>query len=246
MKSNIIKSGILLSVISLFVFGSCTKENVKHGNKRIIGTWTLSSQKSKSTESGTDNYTFTANVCGYDSYSSSYTDEDSTIIEGTTVHEYYNYVETEDGETTTDKGDTTYTENDSFQLTFNEDGTCIMKETSIDTDSEGNPDNYEYEYSGYWSWMDSYEEKSGIVLDFSGINNKKSTSGAMRLYIKSLDKEELVFEYTTTYTNTYEYTMYWASCWNDDTQEYTDVYRTKKGNSTGSEYGEMILDKVEE
>ncbi len=246
MKKNIFKTGILLFTISFFIFGSCKKQNVKYGNKRIIGTWTSTSQKSKSTESGTDNYTFTVNTCDYNNYSSSYTNEDSTIIEGTTVHEYYSDVEIVDGETTTDKGDTTYTENDSFILTFNEDGTCKMKETSIDTDDEGNPDNYEYEYTGYWSWIDSYEEKSGIVLDFSGNNNNKSTDGTMRLYIKTLDKKQLIFSFVSDYTNTYEYTTYWNSCWNDNTQEYTDVYRTKKGNSTGSQYGEIVLDKVEE
>lgn len=239
MKNIIIKTGISLFVISLFVFSSCTKTNVKHGNKRIIGTWELTSQKSTSLESGTDNYTFTTNTCGYVNYSSSYTDMDSTITEGTTVHDYYSYSETEDGETTVDSGDTTYTEDFTAWITFNEDGTCKMKSAEKDTDDNGYPDNYDSEYTGYWSWIDSYEEKSGIVIDFTNNNMSKRSDGTMRLYIKTLDKEQLVFSYNTTYTSSYEYTSWWDYCSNDE----TDVYRTKKGNNTGTESGEMSFSK---
>ncbi len=44
------------------------------------------------------------------------------------------------------------------------------------------------------------------------------------------------------YQNTFEYTIYWNYCADDG----TDIYRTKKGNSSGSESGEMVLNKVEE
>ncbi len=237
MKNNIIKTGILFLVFSLFIFSSCTKTNVKRGNKRIIGTWELTSQKSTSLSSGTYNYTFTANTCGYDNFSSSYTHKDSTVTEGTTVHEYYSSSNTSDGVTTTDTGDTTYTQNDIFWITFNEDGTCKMKETSKDTDDNGYPDNYEDEYTGYWSWIDSYKEKSGIVFDFT--NMSKSSSGTMRLYIQTLDKKQLVFSYTTTYTGSSENTNFWDYCSDDG----TDVYRTRKGNSSSTESGEMSFSK---
>jgi len=237
MKNNIIKTGISLFVISLFVFSSCTKTNVKHGNKRIIGTWELTSQKSTSLESGTDTYSYTTNTCGYDNYSYTYTGMDSTIIEGTTVHEYYSYSNTENGETNADSGDTTYTQDYASWITFNEDGTCKLKESAKETDYNGYPDTWDHESTGYWSWIDSYEEKSGIAVDFE--NMDKSSNGTMRLYIKTLDKEQLVFDYTTTYTRSYEYTNWYNYCSSDD----VDVYRTTQGNSTGTESGEMSFTK---
>ncbi|NOZ36242.1 MAG: hypothetical protein GXO80_13215 [Chlorobi bacterium] len=239
MKNTIIKTGISLFVISLFVFSSCTKTNVRRGNKRIIGTWELSSQKSISQGSGNSNYTFTTNTCGYDNSSSSYTYMDSVMIEGTTVHEYYSNSNTSSGVTTDDTGDTTYTQDDTSWMTFNEDGTCKMKETSKDTDDNGYPDNYDSEYTGYWSWIDSYKEKSGIVIDLVNMSKSYGGSRTMRLYIKTLDKEQLVFSYTTTYTSSGEYTSFWDYCSDDG----TDVYRTRKSDDTGTESGEKYYSK---
>lgn len=239
-KIIIISVGVIVS--SVLFFSACTKTNVKHP-KQIIGTWSLASETSDYTHNDLYSVTYTpVNTC-WTSYTEESSGSGSYDINGTSVHEVSSYVYKYDGVVDSEENvDTTYsfTEN-IFTITFNEDGTCLLIESVKGTDEDGNTDNYSTEYSGYWNWLDSYEEKTAINIVLSGGNDGKGDSGMqfyeMFFYIESFEKDVMEISYSTESTYSSEYTeIYFCS---------EDIDRVYKYTGTYSESGKRVLNKEE-
>jgi len=241
MKKVIITAGIIGFVIML-ILSSCTKTNVKFGNSRIIGTWKVTYEKSVSIGEGTSNYVYATNDCGYDNYNTSYTEIDSVEIIENTVKSYSSYSETYGTETNSEQFDTTYTTNDTYEITFNEDGTCLIKETYRDNDGD-NSYNNNSEMTGHWNWIDAYEEKTGIniVMNDDGDFDTYQTI----MYIESLSKDELIFAFDMNYKYSGESTNMDNGCYNDVTYEYDYFKTTRTYTGNNSATGNRTMTKMD-
>lgn len=236
MKNNLMKTSIMIFAVAL-IFSACTKSNVKYGNKRIIGTWKLQSENIDITSSGSNSTVYSDTYCySYDNTSSSYTSHSTETLEGATFHVVSTgtYTDT-DGEQQTTSLDTTYSVDQSSELTFNEDGTCIIKEHYKDTYDDGEYDSETYEVTGTWAWIDSYKEKAGIEIVFDGEN-------FMYMFIEDLTKDELKFNYTYVNNTESEYINN-ETCYNYDTDEYVDYTETSKNISNRKETGTKTMKK---
>ena len=236
MKNNLMKMSIMLIVLALF-FNACNKSNVKHGNKRIIGTWKLQSESVETTISHSESVVYSETYCyGNSNTSSSYTLHSTETLEGSTVHDVSTRTDTySDGTQNTISLDTTYTVDRSFEITFNEDGTCTIKGHDKDIYENGE---YEYEYyevTGTWAWIDSYKEKSGIEINFEG-------DDFMYMFIDDLTKDELKFNYNYVNNTESEYS-YNSQCYNSDLGDYVDYTYTTKSKTNKTETGTRVMKK---
>ena len=235
---------ISLSIIfsSVLFFSACTKTNVKHP-KQIIGTWTLASETSDYTSNSSGSQTYTPVSDCYTNSTSSGVSSGSYDINGTSVHYVRDYVYTYDGVVQNENHEDTtysYTEN-IFSITFNEDGTCSLIESVKGTDEDGYTENNASEFSGYWNWLDSYEEKSAINIVMSGGGDNKADMGMqvyeMFFYIESFEKDVIEVSYSSESTYSSEYSsIYFCT---------EDIERVNKSTGTYSESGKKVLNKEE-
>ncbi len=235
------RKSILLSLFVLamiFVYVGCTKSNVTNGERRIVGTWVLQlSEYTDSTYSVLDR-DYETNDCDYQSYVTTNYSLSKSSFDGSTltsvVHEEQNT--TTGSETETYEFDTTYTYTYSKEITFYEDGTCIIK-TALTNRVSGTVDNSEE--TGRWDWVDANLEKVGIIItgDFSESNTV--------MYIKTLDRNELVISYVTTYSSDYNYnTTIENSCWSGT--GFTDLTYLTNTSNDKSQKGTQTYSKLKE
>ena len=231
MNKRILKIASILFAIVL-IFSACNKSNVKYGNKRIIGTWVHKSAKYTDVENYKETRTYTTNDCGYEN-STDIGNWTSTVeINGNTVHEVTTETYTEDGEEETNNIDTTYTQERVYELTFNEDGTFTEKTKYVSSSENYSNDKEE---TGNWVWVDSYKEKQAVKLIYTYENWEGSSQ---IITIKSLDKDEFVLNFVYDDTWVHEkYEIYDNDC------NGNVIYRTKRGEHTGSEIGTRTLEK---
>lgn len=205
MKNYVLKTTVLTIILAL-VFSSCSKNNIKKANKYIIGTWTFASENNESHYEGIAKYDEIINNCDDMNL-----EDSKTMIDRT--YSYNNkkftltYLKTltYSGETYTTEIDTVVVVDSPSTITFNEDGTCIIKKyvAHLDIPFE-NPYFFKYDYSemtGTWNWIDSYNENTGIRIIFQGQNGIFSNFNIINMTIKEIDKNRL--EYSYTYNNKY-------------------------------------------
>ena len=233
---------ILITINILFIialtFSACKKSNIKYGNKRIIGTWVHKSVKYTIVENYKETITFTTNDCGYEN--SIYEENSTSTVEinGDTVHEVTTETDIEDGETETYNLDTTYTKEQVYELTFNEDGTFTEKSKSVSND-ENDSYMYQREKTGNWVWLDSYKEKQAVKLIYTYENWEGTTSFYSQIItIKSIDKENFVldFIYDLNYVEE-DYEIY------DDDCNGKVIYETDREEEKETVEGTRTLEK---
>lgn len=244
MNKTIFTTGLIILIFAVF-FVSCKKSNVTNGNKRILGTWKLVSETSTNNYESNSKHTFPENICGFEDYTSSYVRTETYTFDGTTVHHTGSKKETIDGETETKNYDTTYTNNYPFELTFMEDGTCIIKLASKpDLFYEYDDYSSTHEYSGYWNWIDSYEEKTGIRITIADyMEDGLYSDGFIELYIETLEKDELIFTFDSKDTGSYESENNYNGCSDPITGEYIYVIETYTSSGVGISNGTRTMAK---
>ncbi len=225
----------ILTVFIAFTFSSCSKEYVKNGEKRIVGTWLLVSSNTTTSYYSLDIDTYSKDC---NSSTVEYTSTSTSEFDGETLkdHTVYENKETEDGETEIDKGDTTILYSYSHELTFNDDGTCKIRWTKKD---KGTGETYSYEETGRWQWIDANKEKVGIKIegDFN--------IDEFYIYIESLKKDEMVTHFTRSYASENNYTTTdW--CWDDNTGNYIEVTVNVQNKETYSGSGSQTFTKKDE
>jgi len=233
MKKNLIIFAIILPAI--LILASCEKENIKNGDKKIVGTWILTSQTTTSHQFNKNSTTYTPKIGYYNDYYSSFVSDDSYNFDGTKMTNIYKYtseyVNGDYGDTT--KVDTTYVYEHSYEITFNEDGTyytnIIYSETDNDITEKNNG-----EIKGTWTWIDCSTDKMAVKL-----NNYKI------LYIEEMDKKGMtvkieISEETSNEVNSKEIG------WDYLNNVEVILNRKQTYSYTYSETGEQIFIKKEE
>ena len=241
-KLLLITGGVVFG--TLLIFNSCTKTNVKNP-KKIIGTWTLESWTGEYTSNDTYTETYTPTTDCWANYSDVEIESGSIDVSSAGINEIYSYTRTEDGVVTeTEAYDSTYVNPEYvYSITFNEDGTCTVIESYSLTDENSNTDSNYMEYTGYWNWLDAYEEKMGLNIVMAGGPRKALEPNRvyeMFFYINSFDKDIMEFTYVSKSINTYE-SDYVNTCWLDEVV----VTNTETGNYTYNETGERVMNKQE-
>jgi hypothetical protein len=236
MKTKLLSFSIaILAVATLFV--GCTKTNVKYGNKRIVGTWTLTSENGASTSTSESKYTYAPSSSCYENSTYSSSNEHSSSYNGTSMSVNSKESDTYNGTTETDEYEYSYPY--TLEITFNEDGTCVYKSTTKDEDDNGSSIQ---SFTGYWSWMDASLEKIGIEI---------TGDDEMTMIIETLDKEELVvnYEYTENEDETYssETSEYGSEyyCYNVTTGVNVPITKTTVHKSKSVSSGKQVFKKNE-
>lgn len=235
MNRNFLKVSIMLFAVAL-IFSACNKSNVKYGNKRIIGTWTLASQTSESSSSINESTIYTPSHCYYYNTTEVTTSTSSTSLTGNTYSKTSVSSFTYNGGTpNTTNIDTTYTVDQSMKFTFNEDGTFVYENHNKETE-DGDTDYYYGEEKGTWNWVDSYKEKAGISISFG------EGGSEMLLIIKELKKDELEFTYTYSSKSERE-SSYSGECYDYQTGNTINFTRKDMSKRTSTESGTRVMTK---
>ena len=170
MKKNLIIVPILaILIVSLLV--SCTKENIKKGDKKIIGTWSLTEENITEVSEAMYVITYLPTSVDYTNYTMYSKSSSISTISGTketsVISEVLTY--TPDTYSESYSKDTTEIQEYSYEITFKEDGTfkLIMSKTQeINTKSKFDNSITTISKIGTWEWVDAVEEKMGIRLTY--------------------------------------------------------------------------------
>lgn len=231
MNKKFLIVGVAIAFMTTMFFG-CTKTNIKNGNKKIVGTWVLSSETSSSNTVNEYTVTYATNDCDYENYNSKDVYDYTYSFNGTTRTRTAKISETYEG--VTESTETTTTSTYVRELTFNEDGTFTSYTKNNETDEDGDTYESEYTETGYWSWVDGAETKMAIKIE---------GEGETTIFVESMTKDEMVSTVTTSYTNTYT-NVYQegAYCFTSDSY----ITQTNSGTETYTYNGSMTFTKKEE
>jgi hypothetical protein len=227
------KSLFFLGLFALIIgFAGCSKSNVTNGEKRIVGTWVLQLGEDTYSYVEVEDRDYEANDCDEESYKEETTYSGTATFNGTTLtrtqHSKIKY--TSGNVTETEESDTTITYTYSFEITFNEDGSCFVKTKQKD---HGSQEVNNMEETGRWYWIDANLEKVGIHIEGDHYSE-------MVMYIKSLDKKELIVSINQSFASehTNNYTCE-ECCYNYTNGTQTDLiystYHTESYTSSGSQ-----------
>jgi len=228
MKKNIIKISIF-TLLALTIFAGCEKVNVKNGNNKIVGTWTLTSSEGKLFYDETEKESYLpANNCAENyTYSEGYF---STLnYSGSSITELmYEYDRTQVG-TSLDSliYDTTFTYKYTKEITFNEDGTCKMIIYNENLYGEyADKYNETQEITGFWNWEDASLDKIGISITFHDYQ--------IFWYINEMSKKTMDITSNIDYTETN--TLNSTDICDNVTIAISNTYVYKSSNKTNEVY----------
>jgi len=178
MKKNLLIFTIILPAI--MILASCEKENIKSGDKKIVGTWILSSQTSTSISDYKYSNKYTPNFSYYLDNHSYSTSNNNYSFDGTKMTHIrkYNYEYVNGDYVDTYKEDTTYVYDYYYEITFNEDGTFTTNTTNTTTVNK-----YIEDFSGNWTWVNSSDEKMAVKLNYNTV-----------LYIETMDNKSMTIK----------------------------------------------------
>ncbi len=237
-KITVLLGVIVISFIT--ILSSCSKNYIRNGNSKIIGTWKTVYESSDYNDVSNNVYTYSPNP-NYKNYSEKSTRIYSKIYDGKKVTEKGSIVKVYSDTTISSKTDTTYSDDYGTIFTFNEDGTGLYSTFSNETDENGNPDIDSSTKSCHWSWIDSYKNKQGIIIRFN--EDRKQSSGEIVLYIDTLDRNNLVFSFNSNEYGNREYTHKNGSYFDSETNKYVDIFKTTNITWTNTSNGEIKLTK---
>ena len=241
------KKILVLGIVFVFVasiFVGCTKEHVKKGEKRIVGTWILKTQTNTYNSTDDDSYTYSVSICETIDYTSASTYIGTENFDGSTLKDYYksSYTMTSGGTTNSSEHDTTISYTYSFELTFNEDGTCFIAEEKKD---KGTGAIENASLTGRWDWIDDGNlEKVGIYV--YGDYYDENITTYYNLYIETLDKNELIISFEKSFESEGTYTsINYDWCYDED---YNYIYydRTSESKQSLTNSGSQTFEKKDE
>jgi len=236
MKKNLIIVP-LLAIFVVSLLAGCAKVNVKKGEKKIIGTWTLTGENITSVSEEKDVTTYLPINNYYQDYNKTWKFNATSTISGTTETTVSSESETYTPDTYLQNytNDTTISRTYTYEITFNENGT--FKEIIANTQasyakSKLTNNTYNSERIGTWEWVDAIEQKMGIRLTYDMYFDDIYIYSTI-LYIESLENETMKILVNTTEIISS----------NSEADAYQDIVKKTTFTSTYSESGDKTFTK---
>lgn len=240
-KKNNMKKIVIYTIAALVVlsFTQCEKVHIKNGDKRIIGTWKITTFNTKSESYEKEDYKYTPEIGYYENNFEEETEREEITWDGTNLTTKYYGKVNDNGDIDTE--DTTFTEKfeGKIEITFNEDGTGRWVEKD---------DNYNQDYSFRWNWIDASEDKIGVQIIRFGYNYKGFTTDEyiQTFYFKEITKDNMIIEENfdasskSTYTNKFDYNYYNE---NTNSWEYYEIIKVRNLERKSSIEGTYTMTK---